>query len=262
MSDGNRKDFIHQLNNRLIATNLETKSVGDLTVGKPYEILWLRKIATCYGKSIVCRLRDGEEEPAFNVYLPRRFADTLNDDEFDTMELDHLKKNTAASKKSKLVSLNPFLHQNGIVRVGAHLNFSNLSLNAKHPVILSPHRHLTRLIILHEHLRLSDGGLQLIHSLLRQKYWIVNSKIIIRSVIDKCLTCFRFRTEPHSQLLEQPQKERVTISRPLQSTGVDYAGPILIRHGGDVLDLLILRLLKLTLHCLYVSARRQYSLNL
>ncbi|XP_075210406.1 coiled-coil domain-containing protein 13-like [Lycorma delicatula] len=36
--------------------------------------------------------------------------------------------------------------------------------------------------------------------------------------------------QSQNQLLEQLPKERVTISRPFQSTGVDYAGPILIRH--------------------------------
>ena len=88
------------------------------------------------------------------------------------------------------------------------------------------------MIVTNEHRRLLHGGLQLVHSSLRQRFWVLNAKNVIRSVIHKCVTCFRYKAQPQSQLLGQLPKERVTMSRPFQSTGIDFAGPIYIRHGG------------------------------
>ena len=70
---------------------------------------------------------------------------------------------------------------------------SQLNYASKHQIILHPHSHLSKLIIENEHLRLLHSGVQLTQFSLRQKYWIVNDKSYIRSIIHKCITCFRYR---------------------------------------------------------------------
>ena len=126
-----------------------------------------------------------------------------------------------------MASLNPFLDEEDLIRVGGRLNLSNLPSEAKHPIVLSPNSHLTRLIVTKEHRRLLHGGLQLVHSSLRQRFWVLNAKNVIWSVIHKCVTCFRYKAQPQSQLLGQVPKERVTMSRPFQSMGIDFAGLII-----------------------------------
>ena len=61
----------------------------------------------------------------------------------------------------------------------------------------------------------------------------IRDRSYIRSVIHKCITCFRFRARGASQLLGQLPPSRVTPAKPFSQSAVDYAGPVFIRHGGQ-----------------------------
>ncbi|XP_075230309.1 uncharacterized protein LOC142329520 [Lycorma delicatula] len=148
-------------------------------------------------------------------------------------EINGLQNQRFTSKQSKLSSLDPFLDGKGLLRVGGRLEHSNLPFDKKHRLILHPHANITRLIIHSEHLRLLHAGLQLTHSSLRQRFWIVNAKIAIRSIVRKCLKCFRFNADKQSQQLGQLPSSRITPSRAFSSCAIDYGSPIMIRHGGQ-----------------------------
>ena len=47
---------------------------------------------------------------------------------------------------------------------------------------------------------------------------------------DRYISCFRFRA---SQLLGQLPPSRVSPAKPFSQSAVDYAVPVLIRHGGQ-----------------------------
>ncbi|XP_075210613.1 uncharacterized protein LOC142317967 [Lycorma delicatula] len=146
-------------------------------------------------------------------------------------EINYLQNQRFILKQSKLSSLDPFLDYKGLLRVGGILEHPNLSFDKKHQLILHPHANITRLIIHSEHLCLLHAGLQLTHSSLRQRFWIVNAKIAIRSIVRKCLKCFRFNADNQSQQLGQLPSSRITPSRAFSSCAIDYGGPIMIRHG-------------------------------
>ena len=55
----------------------------------------------------------------------------------------------------------------------------------------------------YEHIRLLHSGVQSTQSSLRQKYWIIHDKSYVRSVIQKCIICFRYRARGANQLLGQ-----------------------------------------------------------
>ncbi|KAI9549190.1 hypothetical protein GHT06_006839 [Daphnia sinensis] len=60
-------------------------------------------------------------------------------------------KSSNRDNSSTLLTLSPFLDEEGILRVGGRLNYAPLSFDIKHPKIL-PHDHpLTRLIVMREH---------------------------------------------------------------------------------------------------------------
>ena len=79
-------------------------------------------------------------------------------------------KNGNLSKSSKIISLDPFIDDSGLLRVGGRLQHSDLHYDTKHQIILHPKAHLTRLIIEAEHSRLLHAGVQLTHSSVRQRY--------------------------------------------------------------------------------------------
>ena len=84
----------------------------------------------------------------------------------------------------------------------------------------------TKVLILEYHRLTLHGNTELLVSLIRKSYWIINARKAVRSVIHKCLICFRWRAQTGSQQMGDLPAARVQPSNCFNSTGVDYAGPI------------------------------------
>lgn len=52
----------------------------------------------------------------------------------------------------------------------------------------------------------------------------------MRSVINKCVKCFRARSREMSYQMGNLPAVRVTAARAFENTGVDYCGPFLIKE--------------------------------
>lgn len=149
--------------------------------------------------------------------------------EIYSKEIKTLQETQSVHKKSSIVSLNPWLDSNGILRVGGRLKHANISFNAKHPIILPAKHQFTSLIIQQAHEITLHGGAQITTNYIRQRYWIATGRDVIRQKIHQCVICYRFKTQSISQLMGDLPKARITLSRPFTNTGVDYAGPINVR---------------------------------
>ena len=115
-------------------------------------------------------------------------------------------------------------------RVGGRIQKSNLPFETKHPALLPGSHPLTRVLILYTHNKLAHAGRLTIMNHLRQKFWIPSAQKTIKSVLDKCLLCFRYQTrEGTTQLYGQLPSARVNPTRLFAHTGVDLAGPYLLR---------------------------------
>lgn len=133
-------------------------------------------------------------------------------------------------KKNKTIStLDPFIDEDGLLRVGGRLQNSELPYNQKHPILLPYNHHVTSLIIQDAHLKTLHGGNKLTLAYLRQRYWIISGKRKVKSLINKCVRCIRYKADTNSQKMGILPKARVTQSHPFSYTGVDYAGPIQTR---------------------------------
>lgn len=148
-----------------------------------------------------------------------------------SMELVKLKQKGQVSKKSRLLSLNPFLDDHGIIRVGGRLTNARLSVDKRYPIVLPNKCHFTDLVILYEHLRTLHGGVQTVLSAVRQMYWPIGSKSQVKKIVYKCITCFRARPKQFCPTMGNLPKARVTPSSPFYISGCDYAGPFFIRDG-------------------------------
>lgn len=150
-----------------------------------------------------------------------------------TEEIERLKINKQVKRRSPLRSLNPYLDDKHILRVGGRLRHANLPNERKHPIILGNKNTLSRLIIADAHLKTIHGGIQLMLCYLRSKYWILKAKSIAKKHIHKCLICARLNATARVQIMGDLPNERVTPSRPFLNSGVDFAGPfqILLSKG-------------------------------
>lgn len=135
------------------------------------------------------------------------------------------------SKQSPIYSLNPFVNNcDGLLRVSGRLeNADHISYDQKHPIIL-PYSHIiTELIVRHAHVSTLHGTEQQTSMLICQRYHIIRCKRLVKSVINNCVKCFRFRCATQSQLMGQIPRNRITPNRPFLNSGVDFAGPFDIK---------------------------------
>ncbi|XP_025270373.1 uncharacterized protein LOC112639712 [Camponotus floridanus] len=145
-------------------------------------------------------------------------------------ELSKISTGQSLPRSNSLLRLTPFLDPSGLLRVGGRLQSSQLSESAKHPLILPKKSALTSLIIADAHLKTLHGGTQVTVTFLRNEYWIIGGRSPVRSFILKCVRCSRYRQNRAQQIIGQLPFERVTPSRPFLHTGVDYAGPLLLKN--------------------------------
>lgn len=96
-------------------------------------------------------------------------------------EIQNLQSNKSL-KASSLSSLNPFLDSHGILCVGGRLRRSELCEPERFPMIL-PKDRLAKLIIRHAHILTLHGGLQLTLRILRQQYWILRARNLVKSFL-------------------------------------------------------------------------------
>ncbi|XP_076302295.1 uncharacterized protein LOC143220560 [Lasioglossum baleicum] len=132
--------------------------------------------------------------------------------------------------KSKLLPLSPFQNEQGIIRVGGRLNRSNITYDRKHQIIIPKTHHITTLIIQQYHKRnIYAGVLSTLHSI-RQKNWPLDGRNQTRLTIRRCVRCLRFNPSDQEYIMGQLPTARVTQSRPFETVGVDYCGPLMIKE--------------------------------
>lgn len=146
-------------------------------------------------------------------------------------EIKLLKNSRLLSKNNKLRSLDPFLDQNGILRVGGRLVNANLKFDSKHPILVPSHHHFTNILIRHEHFKKLHLGPQTLLAIVRQTYWILGGVRTIKRILRTCILCFRVSPPALNQKMGDLPTSRVTPSRPFSRCGVDYAGPYLIKNS-------------------------------
>ena len=138
-------------------------------------------------------------------------------------------ESSSSISRGPLASLVPFVDAQGILRVGGRLKHSTLDFDEKHPIILPEKGHFTILIIRDHHEKALHGGTQLTLSMLRQNYWILRGRCVVRTYIHSCVTCWRWRAKASQQQMGKLPPSRVTATRPFLNWGVDYADPFLTK---------------------------------
>lgn len=168
-------------------------------------------------------LNASEVQTAKNFWLRQMQQDLFPE------ELNALRHQRPLNKSSAILSLNPFLDEDNLMRVGGRLRNAKLSEQQKHPILLKSHPILT-LIINHAHLRALHAGSQLTISILRHEYWILRARPTVRTILHKCVKCAREKAAPQNVLMGDLPDFRVTRStRAFLHCGLDYAGPFQTR---------------------------------
>ena len=135
-------------------------------------------------------------------------------------------------KKGMLSRMDPFVDDDGIIRVGGRINNSTLPWKLKHPAIMPKKHRVSSSLIRHFHEKIQHGGRDATLNEIRQNgLMIVNANSCVRNEIFKCVTCRRFRGKFGEQKMANLSSERCSESTPFTYSGVEMFGPFIIKQG-------------------------------
>ena len=126
-------------------------------------------------------------------------------------------------------SLNLFSDEDGILRVKGRLEHSGLDYGKKFPILLRD-SHFLRLQILKCHYEIWHDRVRATLSRLRDRFWVVRGRQVVKRVIGPCVTCKRHLGKGLLPPQSPPLPEfRLRTDYCFKSTGVDHAGPLLVK---------------------------------
>ncbi|XP_075163644.1 uncharacterized protein LOC142236255 [Haematobia irritans] len=144
-------------------------------------------------------------------------------------EYNAIENRMPINSKSRLLALNPKLDENGLLRVNGRLSNSDLSYNERFPIILPEKSRFCKLFVEYTHKLLLHSEHQVMLRAIRQEFYIIRLKSIIRHCIRNCRTCTIYKSKIRTQIMSSLPTERCTFSLPFTHTGVDFAGPFEIK---------------------------------
>ena len=128
--------------------------------------------------------------------------------------------------------LDPFVDEDGILRVGGRLRNSSLSFSAKHPMILPRDSHISQLIASHYHQKVFHQGRGLTQNEIRANgFWIISCSKIVSKLIHHCVTCRKNRRPAQEQKMSDLPEDRVDANPPFVYCGMDCFGPFITKQG-------------------------------
>ena len=149
-----------------------------------------------------------------------------------SQEIQYLQHHKETPPKSKLHRLNPFLDDQGIIRVGGRLTHAPLHPHVRHPTVLPRDSHISSLLVKHYHERVHHQGRGMTTNELRSNgIWILGCSNLVSSHIYKCTKCRKFRRGLEQQRMSDLPVDRTEPTPPFTFCGMDCFGPFYIKEG-------------------------------
>lgn len=146
-----------------------------------------------------------------------------------------LLKGPTNGRSSSIASLRIYLDEDQIIRVYGRADAADeefLPRDAKRPILLPRDHRFTMLLVTHHHSSMAHQLTDATISAVRQKFWVPQLRVLVRSIQAACMVCRIRLAAPLNQTLGQLPADRLTpYVRPFSSTGMDYFGPVAVTVG-------------------------------
>ena len=124
-----------------------------------------------------------------------------------------LKGGGQVKSNSKLANLSPIL-VNDVIRVGGRIHRAPIAFEAAHPVVLPKSHPVSTLIVRYYHHILGHSGREHVLSAVRQCYWILRARSLVRQVLNKCVSCRKRNAPAMQQVMADLPAERLVPYQP------------------------------------------------
>ena len=154
----------------------------------------------------------------------------LQAQDFDK-DISHLKNGTASTNLTRELHL--FIDEKGLLRSRGRLP-TCLTAESNCPIILPRHEHFSTIIVNFMHDQILHGGVSATLAKLREKFWLIHGRQVVKKVLRKCVWCKRINGLPY-QVTPVPDlpEFRAERCRAFETVGLDYCGPIMYGKGED-----------------------------
>jgi hypothetical protein len=191
---------------------------------------------TAYVKRFIKNCRHSEEKIS-GPLSAEEFTDSekywvqfVQKTEFET-EFIQLSANSPIKPASRIFGLNPRLSPDGLIHLTGRLQDSKFQYFEKHPWIIPANSRFTELLIMREHQNLCHAGVSDTLTQLRERYWILRGRQTVKSCLNKCLICRRYKVKQGNEITAPLPADRLQAESAFEIVGIDFAGPL---HTKDI----------------------------
>lgn len=185
-----------------------------------------------FKKKLFAKIRQADEDTDNNdkeltADERRRALDLLIQEEQQAMT------NTTKFHKTK-ANLNAFEDEDGVWRLKGRFGESTMTEDEKQPILLQSVSWLTTLVVRNAHQDVLHFGVETTLAKIRERFWIIRGRNVVKNVLKKCVTCKRYqgRTMKPPGETNLPGFRVNHLSSAFSTTGLDYAGPLFVRNKG------------------------------
>ena len=127
-------------------------------------------------------------------------------------------------------NLGLFTDADGILRCKGRFRYSSLNYDEKHPAIIPRDHRLTSLIVSDAHSKVLHGGVANTLAKVREKFWIIRGRQLVKKAIKNCAICRRFEGVHYklSPIADLPDF-RTDAAPAFTNVGIDFAGPLYVK---------------------------------
>lgn len=184
---------------------------------------------------LVCRwrlTRPPKDECTFNTSLSNCLCSTrtavirIFQSHAYQQELDALRLSKPLPEGSSLQSLDPFINEEGILRVTGRIQNSSFSYAKKHPIVLPKSCHFIAIYVDYIHCSFCHANKEFVIQFILAEFFLVGRLTkLVKARLRKCVICIRFKATSYNQIIDRLPSARVNISHPFTHVGVDFCGP-------------------------------------
>ena len=119
------------------------------------------------------------------------------------------------------------VNENGILVCKGRLEFSELELSTKNPIILPKDSRLTKLIVMDCHSKVHHCKVNATLAELRTRFWVTKGRQYVNRLLSECIICKKLEGKPFNPPNVAPLPDfRVNEAPPFSKIGIDFAGPL------------------------------------